>query len=71
VPGGYATGVVLLPVAFGIAILALLVILRQERHEREAGLAAPRPLLATMTLAVFAVLAVLYVTVYLVSALTA
>ena len=62
---------VLLPVAFGIAIPALLVILRRERHEREAGLVAPRPLLVRMTLAVFAVLAVLYVTVYLVSALTA
>jgi hypothetical protein len=63
--------VVLLPIAFGIAVLALLVMLRRERHERESGLAAPRPLLVRMTLAVFAVLAVFYVAVYVVSAVTA
>lgn len=62
---------VLLPVAFGIAILALLVLVRRERHERETGLAARRPLLVRTTLAEFAVLAVLYLTVYLISALTA
>ena len=67
----YASEVVLLPAAFAIAVMALLMILRRERHEREAGLGAPRPLLVRMTLGVFAVLAVLYVAVYAVSARTA
>jgi hypothetical protein len=62
---------VLLPVAFGLAILALLVILRRERRQRELGQPAPRPLFVTLILAAFAALAVVYITVYVVSALTA
>ena len=54
---------VLLPIAFGVAILELLVLIRRERHERESGLATARPLLVRMTLAVLAVLALLYVAV--------
>jgi hypothetical protein len=62
---------VLLPIAFGLAILALLMILRRERYQRALGHAAPRPLFVTLVLAAFAALAVVYVTVYVVSALTA
>ena len=51
--------------------MALLVLVRRERHERESSLATPRPLLVRMTLAVFAVLAVLYVAFYVIAALTA
>lgn len=44
----------LLPITFAAAILALLVILRRERHQRESGVAAPRPLYVYMALGVFA-----------------
>jgi hypothetical protein len=46
--------VLLLPVAFAAAILALLVILRRERRQRELGLAPPRPLYVYMALGFFA-----------------
>jgi hypothetical protein len=63
--------VILLPIAIGVAVLALLAILRRERHARESGLAIRRPLFVTLTLAVFAFLAAVYVTVFVVSSLTA
>jgi hypothetical protein len=50
----YASRVVLLPGAFAAAILALLVILRRERHQRLSGIAAPRPLYVYMALGFFA-----------------
>ena len=62
---------VLLPIAFGFAILALLSILRQERHRRESGLPAHRSALVTLVLATFALLAVAYFTIYLAGTLTA
>ena len=62
---------VLLPIAFGIAVVALLAMLRRERHERESGRPAPRPPLVKTTLAVFAVLAALYIAVYVISTVTA
>lgn len=61
---------VLLPVAFGIAVIALLAILRRQRHQRESGLSAPRPLYVTLILSLFGLLAVVYVTTYVVSTLT-
>jgi hypothetical protein len=63
-------GVVLLPVAFGIAVMALLLIVRRERHERESGLAAHRPAYVTVTLVVFALLGASYLAMYVVSTLT-
>jgi hypothetical protein len=62
--------VVLLPVAIGIAIVALLANLRRERHARETGRAVPRPVFVTLTLAVLAVVGLLYVGVYVMSILT-
>ena len=67
----YALGMVLLPIAFGLAILALLVILRRERRQRESGLRVRRPLFVTVTLGVLGFLGVAYITVYVMSALTA
>ena len=60
---------VLLPVAFGIAVMALLLIVRRERHQRESGLAASRPAYVTVTLVVFALLGASYIAIYVVSAL--
>ena len=50
--------------------MALLWIVRRERHERESGLAARRPAYVTATLIVFALLGASYITVYVVSTLT-
>jgi hypothetical protein len=62
---------VLLPVAIGLAVLALLAILRNERHQGESGIQVKRPVFVTLTLALLAFFAAVYVTVYVVSALTA
>jgi hypothetical protein len=62
---------VLLPVFMAVAIGILLYILRRERHERALGNAAPRPLYVNMALGLFAFIGAVYLTVYLVSALTA
>ena len=62
---------VLLPVAVGIALVSLLVILRRERYARVSGRAAPRPAFVNLTLAAFAVLALLYIGVYVVGVFTA
>jgi putative exporter of polyketide antibiotics len=61
--------VVLLPVAIGIAVMALLLIVRRQRHERESGLAARRPAYVTVTLTVFALLGASYVAVFVVNTL--
>lgn len=61
----------LLPIALGLAILALLVILRGERRNRTAGREAPRPLYVQMVLWFFALIVLAYVSVNLLSALTA
>jgi hypothetical protein len=62
---------VLLPVAIGLAVLALLAILRSERHQGESGIQVKRPVFGTLTLAVLALFVAVCVTVYVVSALTA
>jgi hypothetical protein len=53
-----------------MAIMALLWIVRRERHARGSGLAARHPTYVTATLIVFALLGASYVTVYVVSTLT-
>jgi hypothetical protein len=50
--------------------MALLLIIRRERHQRESGYTAPRPAYVTVTLVLFAVLGVSYIAVYVASSLT-
>jgi hypothetical protein len=61
---------VLLPVAIGLAVLALLAILRRERHQHESGIPAERPLFVTLVLVLLAFLGLVYLTLYMVSSLT-